>query len=279
MQRRRDTPVSCAQRHARRQLASRTRPLARALAARKPPQAPEPLPGACVGLRSRSWSVRSAVGGGSGQLSGRVCGRGLARMERWVAGGAIARCRGGPSTLGMHGNARLTQGRVPDAPGFFVWCGCRMGRRSSLALQALVALVCLTVVSGQFFVNLNDKNKVLLSAPRGVPCSKTPRTGGGVARKHRTEGTAQRRRVAHVLRAAAWAFMQQDAAPDGIVRDDVLSQASHMVVVARQPAELALSLCLCRERVSRRGPWLAGPAGCLGGRICDGANRSMARSG
>ena len=34
-----------------------------------------------------------------------------------------------------------------------------MGRRSSLALQALVALVCLTVVSGQFFVNLNDKNK------------------------------------------------------------------------------------------------------------------------
>lgn len=38
-------------------------------------------------------------------------------------------------------------------------CG-RMARTSTLALQALVALVCLTVVSGQFFVNLNDKNKV-----------------------------------------------------------------------------------------------------------------------
>jgi len=35
-----------------------------------------------------------------------------------------------------------------------------MARTSRLALQAAVALVCLTVVSGQFFVNLNDKNKV-----------------------------------------------------------------------------------------------------------------------
>ena len=38
---------------------------------------------------------------------------------------------------------------------------CRMARSSTLVLQALVALLCLTVVSGQFFVNLNDKNKVL----------------------------------------------------------------------------------------------------------------------
>ena len=37
---------------------------------------------------------------------------------------------------------------------------CRMARTSTLALCALVALLCLTVVSGQFFVNLNDKNKV-----------------------------------------------------------------------------------------------------------------------
>lgn len=36
----------------------------------------------------------------------------------------------------------------------------RMARTTTLALQALVALLCLTVVSGQFFVNLNDKNKV-----------------------------------------------------------------------------------------------------------------------
>jgi len=34
-----------------------------------------------------------------------------------------------------------------------------MARTTTLALQALVALLCLTVVSGQFFVNLNDKNK------------------------------------------------------------------------------------------------------------------------
>ena len=52
---------------------------------------------------------------------------------------------------------------------FFTPCGTvraralvaqRMARTTTLALQALVALLCLTVVSGQFFVNLNDKNKV-----------------------------------------------------------------------------------------------------------------------
>ncbi len=32
-----------------------------------------------------------------------------------------------------------------------------MARTSTLALQVLVALLCLAVVSGQFFVNLNDK--------------------------------------------------------------------------------------------------------------------------
>ena len=129
----------------------------------------------------------------AGQLSGQLACAVLLEWKRapWGAGGAIARCGGGPSTLGTHGNARLTLVSFAGRARFvFVWCGCRMGRRSSLALQALVALVCLTVVSGQFFVNLNDKNKVLLSAPRGVQGSKTPRTGGEVQKSRRLRSAA-----------------------------------------------------------------------------------------
>jgi hypothetical protein len=48
-------------------------------------------------------------------------------------------------------------GRTSVADLFFSWSVIRMARTSTLALQVLVALLCLAVVSGQFFVNLNDK--------------------------------------------------------------------------------------------------------------------------
>lgn len=75
--------------------------------------------------------------------------------------GSCCGCDGAGQTYGARARTpKLTCLHV-SAPALLRRCCCRMGRRSSLALQALVALVCLTVVSGQFFVNLNDKNKVL----------------------------------------------------------------------------------------------------------------------
>ena len=117
---------------------------------------------ACCGVRLRRDEMAPAVRGPVGLAKAASPPARTSAATPPSAGQLLRLGRGGSNARGPNQDARtdLLSSAFVCRARLSCRCCCRMGR-TSLVLQALVALVCLTVVSGQFFVNLNDKNKVL----------------------------------------------------------------------------------------------------------------------